>query len=65
MSLPRRSIAGAGDKSKPARLEHGEGGRGDLAGVLDVAGAGGSGRWDLSSCHPVPVAPAHVSLEAE
>ena len=65
MSLPRRSIAGAGGKSKPARLEHGEGGRGDLAGVLDVAGAGGSGRWGLSSCHPVPVAPAHVSLEAE
>jgi hypothetical protein len=31
-------IAGAGDKIKPARLEHGEGGRGDLAGGFDVAG---------------------------
>ena len=58
MSLPRRSVAGAGDKSKPARWSRD-------AGAWDVAGTWGGWRWDLSSCHPVPVAPAHVSLKAE
>ena len=51
MPLPRRSIAGAGGKSKPARLEHGDVGAGagiSRAGSMlsrgGVAG-GGAGWW--------------------